>query len=355
MLCARVNCPDENTLVALAEGTSPSETRAVHARHLDTCSSCRQTIGSMMRLAGTSTTAETTESTNTQARHSLSAADIIAGRYRLERVIGEGGLGVVWAATDVVARRRVALKILKFRYPELDKRVLREARVANVLNHPNIVNVHDIVVATQGDSLALVMDILEGESLDRFLKRRGRLDLEEALRIMQPILSALGAAHALGIVHRDLKPQNIFLAAGGDGTVKPILLDFGLAKLTASEGVAAQTSALTRESQRLGTPHYMAPEQLYGESDIDARTDMWAIGAILFECLAGWRPVPGRTVGQILQSLAVREIPKIESTVSGLPRSFADTVNDMLLRERHRRPTVETVLAEVTAILSGVA
>src|SRR6185295_4393566 len=143
--------------------------------------------------------------------------------------------------------------------------------------------------------------------------------------------------------------QNIFLARDAAGANKPMLLDFGLAKLTATEGAAAQSSVLTKEKQLLGTPHYMAPEQLYGETDIDARADVWAVGAVLFECLSGQRPLPGNSVGQVLRSLATREIPKIESMVSDLPAPFASMIDAMLTRDRASRPTSVEPLAAAAA------
>lgn len=368
-----MECPDENTLVALAEGGAASETRAVYARHLDECPSCRVTVGSLVRLAGTSSVrtprsieeqqvalAPTMASdrpppppSTTREPREPAAGDVVAQRFRLERVVGEGGLGIVWAATHVVTLKPVALKILKFRYPELDKRFLREARVSGVLRHPNIVDVHDVVQLDDG-SLAMVMDLLEGEPLDRHLTTHGRLSVGHTLRIMHPVLSALMAAHALGIVHRDLKPQNIFLAREPSGLTRPMLLDFGLAKLTATEGAAAQTSVLTKEKQLLGTPHYMAPEQLYGEIDIDARTDVWAVGAVLFECLSGQRPLAGNNVGQVLRSLATREIPKVESLVPGLPPQLAAMIDTMLTRDRASRPaSVQPVVAAAEWLLSS--
>ncbi len=351
-----MECPDENTLVAVAEGTAPS---AVHARHLDSCSSCRETVGSLVRLAALAPTMTSDRPpplrTSDPDRSGESAAgDIVAQRYRLERIVGEGGLGVVWAATHIVTMKPVALKILKFRYPEIDKRFLREARVSGVVNHPNIVDVHDVVQVERDGSLAMVMDLLEGEPLDRHLETHGRLSLGHTLRIMHPVLSALAAAHALGIVHRDLKPQNIFLARGPLGEERPMLLDFGLAKLTATAGVAAQTSVLTKEKQLLGTPQYMAPEQLYGEIDIDARTDVWAVGAVLFECLAGQRPLGGNNVGQVMRSLATKEIPKIGALVPDLPPQFAAMIDAMLTRERATRPaSVEPVVAAAAYLLAN--
>lgn len=361
-----MECPDENTLVALAEGALESQTRGKVARHLDDCASCRETVASVVRLAGRSTGDDAYARTVASERpppaaeasdDELAPGTVVEQRYRLDRVVGEGGLGTVWAATHLVTQKRVALKITKFRFPELDKRFLREARVSGILDHPSVVDVHDVLQLERHGALAMVMDLLEGESLDRLLATRGRLPLGETLRIMHPVLSALAAAHAVGIVHRDLKPANIFLARdAATGTTRPMLLDFGLAKLTATEGSAAMTSVLTREKQLLGTPHYMAPEQLYGELDIDARTDVWAVGTVFFECLTGDRPLAGASVGQILRSLATREIPKLASVAPGVPPDFAALVDAMLTRDRTGRPASVTPVIEATERLlaSGV-
>ena len=343
-----VQCPDENTLAALAEGQAAleSQTRATVARHLDECATCRQTVASLVRLTAKTDSAEAFAKTVASQPPGpppsdgmeLAPGGIVAERYRLERIVGEGGLGVVWAATHLVTQKPVALKVTKFRFPELDKRFLREARVSGILRHPNIVDVHDVLQLGGGGPLAMVMDLLEGESLDRHIASKGRLTAGETMRIMHPVLGALVAAHQLGIVHRDLKPHNIFLARDAAGAVTPMLLDFGLAKMTATTGAAAQTSVLTREAQLLGTPQYMAPEQLYGELDIDSRTDVWAMGTVLFECLSGERPLPGNSVGHIMRALATREIPRVASVVPNIPPELAAMIDTMLTRDRAARP-----------------
>ena len=358
-----MECPDENTLAMLAEPAFPdhpaSEERAIAARHLDTCSSCRETVSSLLRGAETSSLAlAPTMALAAEAEEARECrpGDLVAQRYRLERIVGEGGLGVVWAASDVTSGRPVALKVLKFRVPEIDRRFLREARVANVVRHPNIVEVHDVVEVPDG-SLAMVMDLLGGDPLDRVMQQHGPLTLGTTLRILLPVLEALAAAHAFGIVHRDLKPQNIFLSRNADGSARPVLLDFGLAKLTATDGALVQTSVLTREHQLLGTPLYMAPEQLYGELDIDVRTDVWAVGVVLFECLTGKLPLDGRTVGQLMRSLATREIPKIASLAPALPPAFASMIDTMLTRDRAARPATiaPVVVAAAELVASGIA
>jgi serine/threonine-protein kinase len=272
-------------------------------------------------------------------RQGFVAGDVV-GRYELERVLGEGGLGVVWAARHATTRKPVALKLMKFGDPELAKRFLREARVGAALNHPAAVPVHDIFESEPGGPLVMVMDLSVGEPLDQLLLVRGSLGLDETLRIMHPVIAAVGAAHALGIVHRDIKPGNIFVvrAEHDKGAPPARLLDFGLARLTATEGAVAATSVLTREKTLMGTPHYMAPEQLYGEADIDARADVWAVGAVLFECLSGRRPLEGATIGQILRSLATTEVPPLASIAAGTPPALGRAVDACLARDRNTRP-----------------
>jgi serine/threonine-protein kinase len=190
----------------------------------------------------------------------LELGNVVADRYRLERFLGEGGMGAVWAARHVVTGKTVALKVLKGGSEEHRRRFVQEARVAAAIRHPNVVDVHDVLALPDGRPV-LVMDLLEGEPLSEAIERRGRYSLEELGPIMLQVLAGIGAAHAAGVVHRDLKPENVFLC--GD-TVK--VLDFGIAKLTALTSAIQHTAALTQTGSVLGTPMYMAPEQVFGES-----------------------------------------------------------------------------------------
>jgi serine/threonine-protein kinase len=363
-----VGCPDENTLAALVEGNLPTDARADYARHLDECAACREEVGSLVRLMAVyprdggptvdpalarTVASESGARPPSPGRQGFVAGDVV-GRYELERVLGEGGLGVVWAARHATTRKPVALKFMKFGDPELGKRFLREARVGAALNHPAAVPVHDIFESEPGGPLVMVMDLLVGEPLDQLLLVRGSLGLDETLRIMHPVIAAVGAAHALGIVHRDIKPGNIFVvrAEHDKGGPPARLLDFGLARLTATEGAVAATSVLTREKTLMGTPHYMAPEQLYGEADIDARADVWAVGAVLFECLSGRHPLEGATIGQILRSLATTEVPPLASIAAGTPPALGRAVDACLARDRNTRPfSVNPLLEAIEAQL----
>jgi serine/threonine-protein kinase len=161
----------------------------------------------------------------------------------------------------------------------------------------------------------------------------------DTLRLGRQAAGALAAAHRAGIVHRDLKPDNIFLARDENDALEVKVLDFGIAKLTASEGSAAETGAITGTGSMLGTPYYMAPEQGFGQKDIDHRADIWAIGIIVYECLHGERPVSGDNLGQILKVIVDDGIPPIQSVVSDLPPVVAALVGRMLSKKREERPS----------------
>jgi serine/threonine-protein kinase len=276
----------------------------------------------------------------------LDPGALVAGRYRLERVLGEGGMGVVWAATHVHTRRKVALKLVKRAGAEdLRVRLLREARASCAVRHPHVREVYDVLEADDGAPM-MVMEHLAGESLADRLEREGKLTLPEAAALLLPVVSAVGAAHALGIVHRDLKPANIFLEEGPPKSVK--VLDFGIAKLTASEGDAAATAALTTSGALLGTPYYMSPEQAFGEKDVDHRTDVWALGLILYRCLTGVLPTRADNVGQVFKSIVARPIPPLAQAAPELPADVTTLVDRMLSRARKHRPGD---LHEVAAVL----
>lgn len=278
----------------------------------------------------------------------LSPGTVIAERYRLDRIIGDGGMGVVWAATHLPSGKEVAFKHLRLDAladVKSRRRFMREAKASLSISHPNIVAVHE-VLETESGVPAIVMDLLEGEPLRARLQREPKLSLEDTASILVPAISAVGTAHAMGIVHRDLKPENIFIAAPSspdpgsnsiESTVK--LIDFGIAKLIQRSGDISTASVITGTWSLLGTPHYMAPEQAIGEKDIDHRADIWALGAILYECLAGVRPAEGKTPGKIFEIILLGGIKKLSASAPGLPQEIASLIDQMLSRERADRPS----------------
>ena len=282
----------------------------------------------------------------------LQVGQVIHDRYRLERCIGEGGMGVVWSAQHCVTEKRVALKILKAPGDEVRRRFLREARLATALRHPNIVDVHDVFELEDGQP-CMVMDLLTGQPLSGLLDERGSLGIDEVVRFLLPMLSAVGAAHAQGVVHRDLKPDNIFLASTDAGELSVKVLDFGIAKLTSLAQSMTHMTELTHTGSVLGTPTYMAPEQVFGEKSIDHRADIWTLGVILYECLAGKCPIEGENVGQIFKSISQRAFPPLGVAAPKVPVEAALLVDRMLSLDPAKRPSLAEV-AVVFAELAGV-
>ncbi|WP_437506916.1 serine/threonine-protein kinase [Sorangium sp. So ce1099] len=307
---------------------------------------------------------------------------LVASRYRVDRQLAEGGMGVIWAATHLASGERVALKMLRPGATEdasIRRRLLREARAAAAVDHPNVPCIHDVLELGDGTPF-LVMDLLEGESLRDRLLREAQIPLPELSRILLPVISAVGTAHALGIVHRDLKPDNIFLltpeaatAPGPPGSgaraalvdargaaapdaqdevSRVRVLDFGIAKLTARHGQTAWTSGRTGTGEMLGTPYYMSPEQILGEHDVDHRADIWSLGVILYECLTSVRPTEAENMGKVLKRILTGAIRPIGEIAPALPADVAAMIDRMLCPDRAQRPAD---LQEVGALLGPYA
>jgi tRNA A-37 threonylcarbamoyl transferase component Bud32 len=256
----------------------------------------------------------------------------VAGRYRLERRLGKGGMGEVWRATQLLTKKSVALKFLaddKRDDPDVRRRFLREARAASAVSHPNVVQIHDVLeLAEHGGVPVIVMEHLRGEPLEARMAR-GPMDVGELSAVLLRVVSAVGTAHAAGVVHRDLKPDNIFLAETPEG-VEVKVLDFGIAKLTTQEGSAAETGGLTHTGTMLGTPYYMSPEQAFGEKKIDHRADVWSLGIILYRGLTGVLPTQADNLGQILKIIMTNAIRPVRELRPDVPDDLADLVGRML-------------------------
>jgi hypothetical protein len=249
-------------------------------------------------------------------------------------------MGEVWAVTHEVTRRAAALKFLNAHpRPDRRRRFLREARAASAVNHPNVVQIHDFFELDDGTPVML-MDLLEGETLGQRLARERSLSLADALDVLLPVVSAVGTAHSVGIVHRDLKPDNVFLLGSPGFHTGVCVLDFGIAKLSSWDagGAGDAGDGLTDTGALLGTPSYMSPEQSFGEKDIDHRTDVWSIGVMLYESLAGTRPIEGENPRQILKHLVSQVITPIEVLVPDLPSEVAELIGSMLARNAAKRP-----------------
>jgi len=252
------------------------------------------------------------------------------GRYRLSRLLGEGGMGRVYLAVQPVIGSRVAVKILSdqcARDPELLDRFFAEARAVNLIRHENIVSVIDLSTLPDGRPF-IVMEFIEGQTLAE-LVYGGWLPLGGVVQVMTEILSALGAAHAIGIVHRDLKPDNIIVTAEGHAKV----LDFGIAKLAPS--LQAALSPRTRTGALLGTPAYMAPEQITGSGQVDARADLYAAGIVLFEAVTGRAPFMHPTLFDLMKAHMEETPPSPRSIRADLPVE----IEAVILRAMAKHPS----------------
>ena len=266
-----------------------------------------------------------------------------AGEYRILAKLGEGGAGTVYLGEHAVIGRLVAIKVIDARPGDDERRLERfvqEARMLNALRHHHLVEAFAFGKLDDGRHYS-VMEYLKGETLQGRLDRDGRLSLEDTIAIALPICDALASAHDAGLVHRDLKPDNLFLTKSYGGTVVPKVLDFGVAKLIASDGEGP-----TRTGEPVGTPLYMAPEQCQALA-VDARTDIYAFGVVLYRMLTGKLPFGGETlVEAIAQKLGGRAMEAPSSLVPELPAALDAIVLSCLAIRPEDRPSTMRVLAE---------
>lgn len=259
--------------------------------------------------------------------------DVLAERFRLDEVRGTGGMGIVFAATHLGLERQVAIKVL---HPSLANRVhvqrfFREARAAGSLSSPHVVQVLDVGQLDDGAPF-MVMELLDGWDLSTLLRHRGRLSIPEAASYVVQACSGMEAAHAAGIVHRDLKPGNLFLARQAEGPEVVKVLDFGISKFDALEVEAT----LTRTHDLIGSPQYMAPEQLRTPQDVDHLADIWSMGAILFRLLSG-EPLFDRA-GPALLAAVLMDVPRrLRAVMPSIPPELDAIVGRCLERERELR------------------
>ncbi len=270
--------------------------------------------------------------------------EIIDSRYRLLRVLGQGGMGAVYEAEHTGTGRRVAIKMILGAELSTDttmvQRFQREARAAGSIETPHVVQVLDTGMEPVSARPYLVMELLHGEDLRRLLKRCGPLAPDVALRVIGQACVGLLKAHEAGVVHRDIKPGNLFLSRRDGGEIVVKVVDFGIAKLAAGE-------ALTATGDVFGSPQYMSPEQVKGGRLVDHRTDIWSIGVVLYELLAGRRPHAHRdNIGAMLLSVCNEPAPPIQDVAPWVPPAIAHLVHDALTIDMNARHETMSVMLE---------
>jgi serine/threonine-protein kinase len=288
---------------------------------------------------------------------------VLDGQYKIETLLGKGGMGAVYLARHILLGDRVAIKILPQEVrtnAEWLRRFRREGQAARRFRHANAVTVYDLRTAADG-TIYMVMEYVEGHTLDAEIKRRGPSTAAEAFEILEPIMSVLNTAHEMGVVHRDLKPENIMIGkatSGGQPTIK--LLDLGIAKLREIAGVdSSGTTELTMAGQVLGTPYYMSPEQ-WGEPsrdgnlEIDGRADIYSLGLVAYEMITGRRPYSAATLHELRRDHVSVTPPPLIEKAPGVPRAFSDAIARAIAKDRADRPATAGQLAgELRAALAN--
>jgi eukaryotic-like serine/threonine-protein kinase len=280
---------------------------------------------------------------------------LIGGKYRIDGLLGQGGMGAIYRATHMVSGKRVAVKWMlpaAGATEELAERFVREARATARIDHPNVVDVYD--VGAQDGSIYLVMELLHGESLGERLER-GPMGTVEAVGILMHALRAVAAAHAEGVIHRDLKPDNIFLCQSPDGEPRePKVLDFGISKVAAGNDM--RDMSLTQSGTVMGTPFYMSPEQVRGLRDVDERGDVYAFGVILYEMLSGAFPFDAETYNELILKIVTEEPTPLLSLCKDVDPILASVIARAMARDRERRHRdIAALAADLEPFAGGVS
>ena len=285
------------------------------------------------------------------------------GQYHIETMLGKGGMGAVYLARHILLGDRVAIKVLPPQMrnnAEWLRRFRREGQAARRFRHPNAVTVYDLRTTAEG-MIYMVMEYVEGHTIDAELKSRGRFTPADALHVLEPVMSVLNAAHAQGVVHRDLKPENIMIgkpSTGGEPTVK--LLDLGIAKISELAGAdSGGSTALTVAGQILGTPYYMSPEQ-WGEPakdnspEVDGRADIYSLGTVFYELIAGRRPFTGMTLPELRREHVSVPPKPLHEVKEDVPEAFSSAIAKAMSKDRSDRQSTAGELANELRLALGM-
>jgi serine/threonine-protein kinase len=287
-------------------------------------------------------------------RRGSRVGETLAGKYRLDALLGAGGMGEVYRAENVHIGRLVAIKMLKEEHAENTEvvgRFLREARAANIVRHPNVVDVLDIGQTEEGAPF-IVQELLEGQDLGAYATSRGgRLEVDEALTLLAPVIEAVAFAHERGVIHRDLKPENVFLARAQNGAIVPKLLDFGISRIVHGDDIKMTATGMT-----VGTPAYMSPEQIRADRPIDARSDVWALGVILHELLSGALPFDAEAQSGLFVKIVTEAPIPLDAALPGAPPALAAIVAWCLrANPAERFGTATELLRELRGVSAALA
>jgi serine/threonine protein kinase len=273
-----------------------------------------------------------------QMADGVQAGDVLAGKYRVERVLGAGAMGVVVQAHHLGLEKKVAIKFLlpdMAGNEEAVARFAREARAASRITNEHVTHVLDVGTLETGAPY-MVMEFLDGTDLHKWVRERGPLSVEEAVDFVVQACEAIAEAHEMGIVHRDLKPANLFCVRRGDGRPFIKVLDFGISKMTAVGGSGSSMS-MTRTASLMGTPLYMAPEQMASSRDVDARADIWSLGVILFELLVGRVPFHGDALPEVCLKVTTEPTPPVRTLRPDVPEALEAAIFKCMEKDRNRR------------------
>jgi Protein kinase domain/Tetratricopeptide repeat len=348
---ARGRCPTETELTEFAQGRSVGDARARTETHVATCAACRTRVSGLARVSGETAFAVTAPAFSPRPSVSQLSTGEVIGRYRIVRELGSGAMGTVYAAHDPDIDRPVALKLIRVDSddPERRARVLREAKAIARVTHPDVITVHD--VGTHGEAIFIAMELVEGGTLTEWLAMKDRTP-QEILQVFLRAGRALAKAHEVGLVHRDFKPDNVLV--GRDGRVR--VTDFGLAREVRTDPVASRRlddgvpesalgAELTIEGTIVGTPAYMAPEQLHGEP-ATRRSDIFSFSVALWEALHGTRPYAGTSL--LALDISIREgrlLP--ETSPPGLQSLRRVLLPGLAADPAARYRTMELLIAEL--------
>jgi len=272
--------------------------------------------------------------------------EILLGKYRVESILGMGGMGIVVCARHMTLDERVAIKLLLptlVSHPPVVARFLQEAKAAARLKSEHIARVSDFGTLEDGTPF-LVMEYLDGADLEGVLRACDRFEVEEAIDYVLQVSEALAEAHRMGIVHRDIKPENLFLTEGADGAALVKILDFGISKIESAEATLTQNAG-----ELLGSPAYMAPEQFHDPGSASARSDIWALGVLLYEFLTGKLPFDGSTLHAILAAVSTKEPEPLSAHRGDLPEGLSEAILTCLRKDPNERPQDVLELADLLA------